>query len=181
VQLDEEIEMLAHALGPDFSVHGMRSGHLVMDYSDAQVAALAEYYLQEILPLAGSHEIVMVGVCQGSLIMREMALRLAEHYQSPKLFVVIEQFRLFAYPGPIALFYSEDGFLNPMRRFETKLERYDQIYGDSYTVDLVPGIHGDFHREPNVHHFARALRTRLEERDRDEPAFMAEHRLRRHA
>lgn len=181
VQLDEEIEMLAHALGPDFSVHGMRSGHLVMDYSDVQVAALAEYYLQEILPLAGSHEIVMVGVCQGSLIMREMALRLAERYQPPKLFVVIEQFRLFAYPGPIALFYSEDGFLNPMRRFETKLERYDQIYGEFYTVDLVPGIHGDFHREPNVHHFARALRTRLEERDRDEPAFMAEHRLRRHA
>jgi UDP-N-acetylmuramate--L-alanine ligase len=162
VQLDEEIEMLARALGPDFSVHGMRSGHLVMDYGEAQVAALADYYLQEMLPLLGSGEIVMSGVCQGSLIMREMALRLAKHGPSPKLFVVIEQPRLSAYPGPIAFFYSEDGFLNPMRRFESKLERYDQIYGDSYTIDLVPGVHGDFHREPNVHHFARALRARLD-------------------
>ncbi|GAA3845614.1 UDP-N-acetylmuramate--L-alanine ligase [[Pseudomonas] carboxydohydrogena] len=162
-QLDEEIEMLAHALGPDFSVHGMRSGHLVMEYSEAQVGALAEYYLQEMLPLLDGGEIVMAGVCQGSLIMREMALRLAERHRPPKLFVVIEQFRLFAYPGPIALFYSEDGFLNPMRRFESRLERYDQIYGDSYTVDLVPGVHGDSLREPNVHHFARALRARLED------------------
>ena len=125
------------------------------------MAALADYYLQEVLPLLGSGEIVMSGVCQGSLIMREMALRLAKHGPSPKLLVVIEQPRLFAYPGPIAFFYSEDGFLNPMRRFESKLERYDQIYGDSYTIDLVPGVHGDFHREPNVHHFARALRARL--------------------
>lgn len=75
---------------------------------------------------------------------------------------MIAQFRLFAYPGPIALFYSEDGFLNPMRRFESKLDRYDQIYGESYTIDLVPGVHGHFHREPHVHHFARALRARLE-------------------
>ncbi|EFI53401.1 UDP-N-acetylmuramate--L-alanine ligase [Afipia sp. 1NLS2] len=162
VQLDEEIEMLAHALGPDFSVHGMRSGSLMMEYSEAQVTALAEYYLQEMLPLLDGGEIVMAGICQGSLIMREMTLRLTELHQPPKLFAVIEQARLFAYPGPIAFFYSEDGFLNPMRRFESELERYDQIYGDSYTVDLVPGVHGDFHREPNVHHFARALRARLD-------------------
>jgi acyl carrier protein len=182
VQLDEEIEMLAHALGPDFSVHGMRSGHLVMEYSEAQVAALAEYYLQEMLPLLGNNnEVVMAGICQGNLIMREMVLRLTERHRPPKLFVVIEQPRLFAYSGPIALFFSEDGFFNPMRRFESQLERYDQIYGDSYTVDLVPGVHGDFHREPNVHHFARALRARLDEKGRDEPAFMAENRLRRHA
>jgi thioesterase domain-containing protein len=173
VQLDEEIEMLAHALGPDFSVHGMRSGHLVMEYSEAQVAALADYYLQDMLPLLDGGEIVMAGVCQGSLIMREMALRLRERHRPPKLFAVIEQPRLFAYPGPIAFFYSEDGFLNPMRRFESKLERYDQIYGDSYTVDLVPGIHGDFHREPNVHHFARALRARLDAA----PAARAEQRV----
>lgn len=161
-QLDEEIEMLSRALGPDFSVHGMRSGHLVMEYSESQVAALAGYYLQEIQPLLGSGQIVMAGVCQGSLIMREMALRLAERHRPPKLFVVVEQARLFAYPGPIAFFYSEDGFLNPMRRFESKLERYDQIYGDSYTVDLVPGVHGDSFHEPNVHHFVRALRARLD-------------------
>src|SRR3569623_2359613 len=162
VQLDEEIEMLARALGPDFSVHGMRSGHLVMDYSGAQVAALADYYLQEILPLLGSGEIVVAGVCQGSPIARDMALRLAKRHHPPKLIVDIEQSRLFAYPGPIAFFYSEDGFLNPIRRLESKLERYDQIYGDSYTIDLVPGVHGDFHREPNAHHFARVLRARLD-------------------
>lgn len=59
VQLDDEIEMVSRALEPDFSVHGMRSGHLVMEYSEAQVVALAEYYLQEILPLLGNHEVVM--------------------------------------------------------------------------------------------------------------------------
>jgi hypothetical protein len=181
VQLDEEIEMVSRALGPDFSVHGMRSGHLVMAYNEAQVAALAEYYLQEMLPLLGNDEVVMAGICQGSLIMREMVLRLAERHRPPKLFAVIEQPRLFAYSGPIALFFSEDGFFNPMRRFESRLERYDQIYGNSYTVDLVPGVHGDFHREPNVHHFARALRARLDERDRNETAFMAAHKLQRYS
>ncbi len=162
-QTDEEVEMLARALAPDFSVHGMRSGHLVMEYGEAQVAALAEHYLQEILSLGigDDDDIVMAGVCQGSLIMREMALRLGKRHRLPKLFAVIEQPRLFAYPGPIAFFYAEDGFLNPMRRFESKLERYDQIYGRSYTVDMVPGVHGDSHREPNVHHLVRALRARL--------------------
>jgi hypothetical protein len=64
-----------------------------------------------------------------------------------------------------------------MQRFESKLERYDQIYGESYTIDLVPGIHGTFHLEPNVHHFVRMLRARLDERDRDEPASMAAHKF----
>ena len=160
-QTDQEIEMIAHALGPDFSVHGMRSGHLVMEYGEAQVAALADYYLQEALPLLGGGGTVMAGICQGSLIMREMALQLTKHHRPPKLFVSIEQPRLFSYSGPIAFIYSEDSFLNPMRRFESKLERYDHIYGDSYTVDLVPGIHGTFHQEPNIHYFARALRARL--------------------
>jgi UDP-N-acetylmuramate--L-alanine ligase len=177
-QLDEEIRMVSGALGPDFSVHGMRSGGLVMDYSEAQVAALADYYLQEVLPLLDNNNIIVIaGICQGSLIMREMALRLAKRHRPPKLFAVIEQARLFAYPGPIAFFYSEDSFLNPMQRFESKLERYDQIYGESYTIDLVPGIHGTFHLEPNVHHFVRMLRARLDERDRDEPASMAAHKF----
>jgi hypothetical protein len=161
-QTNDELKMLARALGPDFSVHGMRSGHLVMEYSEAQVAEVAEYYLQDVLPLLGSGDIVTAGICQGSLIMREMALLLAKRHRAPKLFAVIEQARLFAYSGPIAFFYSEDGFLNPMQRFESKLERYDQIYGDSYTIDMVPGAHGYFHFEPNVHHFVRALRARLE-------------------
>jgi len=176
-QLDEEIQMISRALGPDFSVHGMRSGGLVMDYSESQVAALAEYYLQEVLPLLSDGDIVMAGICQGSLIMREMALRLAKRGRPPNLFAVIEQARLFAYPGPIAFFYSEDSFLNPMQRFESKLERYDQVYGDFYTIDLVPGAHGTFHLDPNVHHFARMLRARLDERGRDEPAFTAAHKF----
>ena len=44
-----ELKQLAKHLGPDQPVYGMRSGHLVMEYTRENVEALAGHYLAEIM------------------------------------------------------------------------------------------------------------------------------------
>ena len=68
-----------------------------------------------------------------------------------ELLILAEQMHLETTPEKIAFFYSEDSKINPFRRFTDRLNTYDSLYGDRYSVDIVPGIHGTIHREPQVH------------------------------
>src|SRR5262249_44993691 len=47
----DELAALAAALGRDIPLHGMRSGHMVMDYTPETIAALAGVYCDEIIAL----------------------------------------------------------------------------------------------------------------------------------
>lgn len=161
VQCDEEVIFLSRALGNDFRIHAVRSGHLVMDYSDVNVEALTKHYFEEFSAIDPQGILLIAGVCQGCTIARAMSNMLTHEGNPPKLLILIEQARLFSYSDSVAFFYSEDSYLNPYRRFENGLARYDQIYQDRYTLDIVPGPHASFHREPYVHTFAHQLLTRL--------------------
>ena len=161
VQSEEEILSLAEHLGPDIRVHGMRSGHLVMTYSDDNVTQLTTHYLGELQRIAPRGRVVIAGICQGGSIARAMATALAKMEHPICLLVLIEQSRLAAYDGAIAFFYSEESYLNPVRRFDTGAARFDEIYGDRHSIDIVPGLHGKFHEIPQVRAFADQLRHRL--------------------
>jgi amino acid adenylation domain-containing protein len=161
VQQEEETQNLAEHLGPGFRVHGMRSGHLVMAYTPDSIDALSSHYLREMEEIAPSGRLLLAGICQGGTIAHAVAKKLTGP-RKPEQLILIEQARLPAYAGQVAFFFSEQSFLNPFSRFASGLERFDEIYGDHYTVDILPGPHGHFHRPPHVGDFVARLRARLE-------------------
>jgi UDP-N-acetylmuramate--L-alanine ligase len=161
VQDDDELNRLAEHLGDDFAVHAMRSGHLVLDYTPASIEQLSRRYVEEITAMPASGRLLIGGVCQGGRIAIPMARMLAEAARPVELLVLLEQGVLTPYAAPVAFFYSEDSFLNPLRKFASGLARYDEIYGDRYSFDLVTGPHGSIHRPPHVQALVAKLRARL--------------------
>lgn len=162
VQLEHEVTALSEHLGPEFRVHGMRSGHLVMDYTPETVDALAAYYVENIKSIGPRLPVFVAGICQGATIAAAVAVMLKRQHVAVPLLIALEQARLAAYDGDIAFFFTEDSFLNPYTRFSNGLERFDEIYAKRYSIDLVPGVHGTIHHEPNVSVLASKLRMRVE-------------------
>ena len=172
LQSEHELRQLAKHLGEGYRVHGMRSGHLVMSYTPENTNALATHYLEEMSRIALTGHIVIGGVCQGGAIAYSMARALKEAGTPVAPLVLIEQARLAAYEGAIAFFYSNDSYLNPYKRFDTGIARYQDTYADRFTLDILAGDHGQFNVEPYVHEFVAKLRSRIEN-IRKVPAFFA--------
>ena len=161
VQMEEELHSIATHLGPSFRVHAMRSGHMVMDYTPEATNALCEHYIEELEKIRPTGKLLIGGICQGGLIAAAMANLIRERGYDIHLLILMEQSQLIPYEGEIAFFYSEDSFVNPYRRFSSGLARYDEIYGSRYSLDLVPGIHGNIHAPPNVQMLVPKLQARL--------------------
>ena len=162
IQMEEELHSLAAHLGDNFRVHAMRSGHLVMDYTPEATNALCEHYIKELEAIRPTGNLLIGGICQGGLIAATMANLLRERGIEIPLLVLMEQSRLIPYDGKVAFFYSEESFINPYRRYASAIARYDEIYGDRHSVDLVPGAHGRIHAPPQVHILVEKLRSRLD-------------------
>lgn len=153
LQYEEELVQLHDALGPDYRVHGMRSGHLVMTYTPENVKQLAARYCDELIRIASSGKVIIAGICQGGAIAHAMAMLLYEKTGTLPPLVFIEQARFPKYPGRSHFFYSQQSFLNPMNKFHRDLSRLDEIYEDRYTFDVVSGDHGSITRMPFVQEF----------------------------
>ncbi len=160
VQYEEETRLLAEHLGADFRVHGMRSGHLVMPYTPVNVDQLSSHYIEELRDIAPAGRLLVAGICQGGAIAHAVAQKLAAK-AAPELLLLVEQARFPAYGGRVAFFYSQESFLNPYTRFDSGVARLDEIYAERYTIDLITGPHGAFHRPPHVQDFVEKLRRRL--------------------
>nr|WP_275668377.1 UDP-N-acetylmuramate--L-alanine ligase [Polynucleobacter paneuropaeus] len=151
LQTYEELSSIAWCLGDRFRVHGMRSGHLLTDYNAQDTEKICNYYVTEILTISSSRKIILGGICQGGKIAIRIAELLRERGIEIDLLILAEQMHLEPTPEKIAFFYSEDSKINPFRRFPDRLNTYDSLYGERYSVDIVPGIHGTIHREPQVY------------------------------
>lgn len=160
VQYQEETLNLHKSLGPDFRVHGMRSGHLVMNYTEENVELLTNHYLEELEKIDPRGRLLIGGVCQGGTVAFALARKLQQR-RRPELLILIEQSKLPAYNWPLAFFYSRESFLNPAKRFEDGEGGFRSAYGDHYSLDLIDGEHGNFHREPQVNQLVDCLRRRL--------------------
>lgn len=160
VQYEEEMVMLSRHLGEEFRVHGMRSGHLVMSYTPANIESLSSHYCEEIQSLRPRGKILLGGFCQGATIALAIARKLSHPFK-PDLLLLIEQARFPSYDGDLAFYYSQDSFLNPTNRFEDGYSRLDEIYGSNYTIDILPGPHGLLHQPPHVQELVARIRKRL--------------------
>ena len=161
LQTAEELHSIAWCLGDRFRVHGMRSGHLLTDYNEQDTEDLCNLYIEEMHAIRPSGKLILGGICQGGKIAVRMAELLHERGKEIELLVMLDQMHLQPIMGKVAFFYSEDSNNNPYRRFSDGLSRYDEIYGDRYTVDIVPGVHGTIHLPPQVHMLADKLKQHL--------------------
>ena len=163
LQNEQELLALARYLGSDFRVHGMRSGHLVMDYTPENISFLAEAYVEEIVQIAPGGSVLLGGICQGCLITHAMANKLHEAGRNIPLMIMMEQGKPLPYAGNIQYLYGEDSYLNPANRFAGGLDLFRQMHGERCRVDIIPGEHGRMFFEPNVQHFVTKVMSAMRE------------------
>ena len=164
-QMEEEFTALAARLAPDFRVHGMRSGHLVIDHGPASIRQLATRYAEEITAIRPRGPLLLAGVCQGGIIAQVIAELLGAEGRNFPLLTLIETGRPRPYGGRVALICAEDSFLNPMRRGGPGLAPLEAVLTGGFSLDFVPGVHGRACAEPAVeflaHHLARRVQAAL--------------------
>lgn len=161
-QMETEFTALAARLAPGYRVHGMRSGHLVIDNGPGGIRQLAARYAQEITAIAPSGPVLLAGVCQGGAIVRSIAEQLQAEGRSVPLLVLIEPGRPQPYAGPLALICAQDSFLNPLRPGGPGMAPYEAASPAGVSLDQIPGIHGLACVEPAVEFLAHHLTRRVE-------------------
>jgi tetratricopeptide (TPR) repeat protein len=163
-QGQHEMRPLATYLGDDQPLYGMRSGHLVMEYTEDNIQALAIGYAREIEALCPEGPLFLGGNCQGS----RLALAIAQHLvrrtrHVPSLFLMEWTYLPQPYSGPITfVFGHESDRANPYVLFRYPELTWRCAFTD-FRVEIVPGSHGQFFREPNIQALAQVLQGRMAE------------------
>ena len=162
-----EFQALAHALGPDQPLFGMRSGHHVVDYNDsAAIDGLAALYLDELAAAPGGVPMRLGGNCQGAVVAVAMARRRVEQGKLPPTLFLLEDIAARVdprpLPVPVALLfgqYSRD--INPYYLFPDPTPGWDRLYPAGYSVDLIEADHGNYFRKPGIASLVDRLAARL--------------------
>ena len=139
---------LARLLGPDQPLYGLRSGHLVMDYTEANLQAIAVCYADELIAARPQGTFLLGGNCQGGTVMHRVALELLARGRQIDLLILMEQARFAAYPCPVALLFGADSQFNPFLSMDDPARVFDLAYLGGYSFDIIPGTHGEFFRGP---------------------------------
>lgn len=160
-QGEREFYQLASYLGSDQPIYGMRSGHLIMDYTEDNIQYLALRYMAEIEMLCPQGPLFVGGNCQAGII----ALAIAQHLQRRQKNVLLtflmewifgEMFGVQPYLGPVALLYGKDSVFNPYLSYRQP-ELYWKRAFPSYRMEFIPGKHGRFFEEPNILGFSETV------------------------
>jgi len=161
LQGHRELDQLAGHLGSDQPVHGMRSGHLVMEYTDENVDAIAVHYAAEMITLQPDGPFLLGGNCQGGKIARIIAMRLRELGRTVSLLILMELESFPPYEGPVALIFGRNSHFNPYKPGADPDAVFRSSYPAGFTVDIIAGAHGQFFESPNVETLASALKQRM--------------------
>jgi acyl carrier protein len=160
-QGDREHAALADHIGGARPVYAMRSGHLILSYTPDNIAALAGLYADEMIQLQPEGPFWLGGNCQGGTIARETALQLRARGREVALLWMMEQGRFPAYDGPVALIFGAESHLNPYLALEDPDRIFRAAYGSDYSVDFIPGRHGEYFASPSVNTLAALVQSRL--------------------
>ena len=156
-----ELTQLANHLGRDQPVHGMRSGHLAMEYTDENVDAIASHYAAELIALQPDGSFLLGGNCQGGKIARVIALRLRDLGRRVSLLILMEQGSFPPYDDSVALIFGRDSHFNPYKQDADPEAVFRSAYPVGFTVDIIAGAHGKFFESPNIETLASAVKRRL--------------------
>lgn len=156
-----EMTQLASMLGPDQPLHGMRSGYLIMEYTDANIDALACHYATEMVALQPAGPFVIGGNCQAARIARAIALELGRLGRSVDLLVLMEESSFREYDGRVALLFGRESTFNPYKPGADPEAVFRKSYPGGFSVHLIAGGHGQYFGEPNIASLGDTLRQLL--------------------
>lgn len=157
----QELTQLAASLGPDQPLHGMRSGHLIMEYTEANIDALAGRYATEMLTLQPAGPFVIGGNCQAASIARAMARHLKRVGRSVELLVLMEEGSFLEYDGRVALLFGRESHFNPYQPGADPEAVFRESYPGGFSVHFIAGGHGQYFGEPNIASLGDSLRQLL--------------------
>jgi len=156
-----EFSQLAARLGPDQPLYGMRSGHMVFQYSEANIRHIADCYTEEILALDLPGPYLVAGNCQASYIAQRIAENLMRLDLRVAALILLNPLPPLPYAGRVALIVSQhDEAQNPYKRFHDPASAWEDCYL-GYTVDSIPGGHGKAFEEPAVSSLVERLEAIL--------------------
>jgi hypothetical protein len=163
LQESNELKQLALHLGPERPVYGMRSGHLAMSYTEANITALARRYIDEILLIDEIGPYLIAGNCQGGIVAVEIARQLQETGRQILLLtsidsIVWELFHDQTYPGKVAFFFGINSRFNPFRRFRSPQLGWRKLFPQGLRLDLLPADHGEYFADQVMRTFVPKLR-----------------------
>lgn len=136
-----ELEALGKFLGATRPVIGMRSGHLLMDYTVQNIAYLAQAYAGEMMKLQPEGDFVLGGNCQAAVIARAAADCLQAAGRKVALLILLEETNLTPCTVPTVLLYGKDSHLNPFKATDP-MAQIVAAFGSDVRVAFVPGRHG---------------------------------------
>ena len=152
-----ELTQLARYIGADQPIYGMRSGHRIMELTEENENALAAYYTGEILGVQPEGPFLIGGNCQAARIAFKIAKQLIENGRYITLLCLQERFIPEFYPGRVAFFYGNDSNRNPFHYFTKPQLTWKQFYQGRFSVQIIPGNHGEFFKEPNIQILAEKI------------------------
>lgn len=161
-QGDAEFTALSGALGTGVALHGMRSGHQIMDYTPDTIERLAETYASEITKLLPEGQIHLGGNCQGAVIARAVAFALRRRGREVARLVLMEMAKPWAYDAPVDLVYGRQSVLNPFRKGDDAPAAFTAAYTQGFARHFIDGEHGAFFQPQNVGSLATVLRGILQ-------------------
>lgn len=163
-QGQQEWQNLAQRMGPEQPLYGLRSGHQIMDYTEANVQALATAYRREIESVQADGPYLVGGNCQGGLIALAIAQQWWRLQRPVALLALLEwAFPPQPYAGRVALLWgAASREKNPYFKFRHPELLWRRLYG-AHTVDIIAGGHGEFFNGAPLDALAARLSERIEE------------------
>jgi acyl-CoA synthetase (AMP-forming)/AMP-acid ligase II/thioesterase domain-containing protein/SAM-dependent methyltransferase/acyl carrier protein len=159
----QEFSALARHLGPDQPLYALRSGHLIIKYTEDEIQTLALRYVHEITQVCPQGTLFLGGNCQGGIIALAIAQHLLRRKRHVPLLILMEWgFPPQPYAGPVLLVYGQDSTVgNPHKRYLHPHLAWRRIFAD-YNEAEIPGAHGTFFDEPNISALAQTLARHLD-------------------
>lgn len=144
-----EAALLAEALGPRQPLYAMRSGYLLIGYSEDEVQALALRYVAEITQLCPAGPLFIGGNCQGGIIAIAVAGHLLRRKRHVPLLVLMDwSFELQPYPGRVLLMSGVDNVrLNPRALYAAPERAWARAFAQVDFVEISGGFGMAFQAE----------------------------------
>jgi amino acid adenylation domain-containing protein len=153
----QELSALAEQVERNQPVVGMRSGHLIMQYTEENIKALAATYAAEMMQMQPLGEFILGGNCQGGIIAQAVAQQLELHGRQVSLLILMEQNEFKQHTGKTALIFGEDSQFNPFLH-QTDPEQFFKTIYPSFTLHLTSGAHGEFFNQKNIQSLASIIK-----------------------
>jgi len=157
-----ELSQLAKYMGEEQPVYGMRSLHLVIEYTEENLKALAAYYVNEILRVQPDGAYLIGGNCQGGILSLQIANQLLEKGKKVSLLCLYEVPRLTSFKHPVLLLVGKESHVNPYHRYLSPEIGFQKLYPGGFKVEQIPVAHGQFANEPYIQITSKILKQYLD-------------------